>query len=410
MKNLFLTDELSQVNGEDTSSAIIPARWLLLVVTLLVVFGLTMLYSASYNTAGLKYFRNQLIWVALGSAGAFAAFVVGYRRIAAGRYWWMGICFVLLLAAVLFFPAINGANRWIRIRLPGLELSLQPSEFAKIAVALFVAKYCSDNLRTFALLRSRNGLLPLALGAGLLIGGILIGRDFGTTLLVLSVTCLTLFIAGLNLRYFVIPAVIVALLGVYIVLHDPTRLARITSFTRPELVQQDEGYQLWNSLLALGSGGWTGIGFMESRMKAKYLPEAHTDFILAIVGEELGLIWMLILIVLYGWFTVCALKISLQSPSRLGMLLGFALTMGITLQAAINIAVVSGSAPTKGMPAPFISYGGSNLMASLIAVGLLVSIAAETAYPGYNEEYLNAIRRTFSFLPWWRGYRNREEE
>ena len=97
MKNLFLTDELSQVNGEDTSSAIIPARWLLLVVTLLVVFGLTMLYSASYNTAGLKYFRNQLIWVALGSAGAFAAFVVGYRRIAAGRYWWMGICFVLLL-------------------------------------------------------------------------------------------------------------------------------------------------------------------------------------------------------------------------------------------------------------------------------------------------------------------------
>ena len=144
-------------------------------------------------------------------------------------------------------------------------------------------------------------------------------------------------------------------------------------------------------------------------MKAKYLPEAHTDFILAIVGEELGLVWMLILIALYAWFTICALKISLQSPSRLGMLLGFALTMGITLQAAINIAVVSGSAPTKGMPAPFISYGGSNMMASLIAVGMLVSIAAETAYPGYNEEYLNAIRRTCSFLPWWRKYRNEEE-
>ena len=147
---------------------------------------------------------------------------------------------------------------------------------------------------------------------------------------------------------------------------------------------------------------------MESRLKAKYLPEAHTDFILAIVGEELGLLAMLAVIVAYAVFAVCALKISLRSHSRLGMLLGFALTLGIVLQAAINMTVVIGVAPTKGMPAPFISYGGSNMMATLIAVGILVSIAADTAEPGYNERYRNSLRRKLSFLPWFRQYRDGE--
>ncbi len=409
-KPFLIPDDPSASCAEaDRASVISSARWLLVIVTLLVVFGLTMLYSASYGTAGLKYFRNQLIWFAAGGAGGIAAFLIGYRKLAQHALLWMGISFILLLVAAFCFPAINGANRWIRFRIPGMDMSIQPSEFAKIAVSLFTAKYCSENFRTFNNLRGRNGMLPLAAVSGTVILGILAGRDLGTTILVSCAAIAILLAAGLYLRYLVFPAAFASLIGIYIYFHDPARVARVVSFTQPEAMQQGKGYQLWNSLLALGSGGWNGIGFMESRLKARYLPEAHTDFILAIVGEELGMIAMVGVILLYAAFTWYALRIAIHSNSRLGMLLGYGLTLGISLQAFINIAVVTGSIPTKGMPAPFISYGGSNLMASLITIGILLSIAAETACPGYNEQYWNAIRSHLSFLPWWRNYRENAE-
>ncbi len=403
---MFPVDEtVAGGDSAEVAATMNAARWLLGVVALLTVFGLTMLYSASYGTAGLKFFRSQIVWVIIGIAGGGAAFVIGYRKIASGALVWMGISFLLLLIAAFCFPAINGANRWIRFRLPGLELSLQPSEFAKIAVAIFVAKYCSENFRCFNELKNRRGILPFAAVSGMVILGVLIGRDFGTTVLITLMAVATAMAAGLWWRYILPPAGLFGAMAAYIVLFDPTRLLRITSFLRPEDVQQEEGYQLWNSLLALGSGSWFGIGFMESRLKARYLPEAHTDFILAIVGEELGLMAMAAVVLLYVAFTWFGLRIAVRSTSRLGMLLGFALTLGISLQAWINLLVVTGSAPTKGMPAPFISYGGSNLMASLIAVGLLVSIAADAAYPRYNERYWEFIRRRLAFLPWWKEYR-----
>lgn len=399
-KSLQVTDR-----DQDAAEVMNLAYWLLVMTALLVVGGLTMLYSASFNTAGLKFFRNQLIWVGAGVFGGTMAFLIGFRKLASASAIWIVLSFLLLMTA-LCFPAVNGANRWIRLQLPGLEMSLQPSEFAKIAVALFVAKYCTDNMRSFNKLTFRRGIFTLAGGTGMVILGILAGRDLGTSVLVGSMATLTMLVAGLWKRYIVIPVSLAGLIGTYIFFYDPVRLARVTSFLRPEEMQSTTGYQLWNSLLAFGSGGWAGIGFMESRLKAKYLPEAHTDFILAIVGEELGLIAILVVIAAYAVFAVCALKISLRSYSRLGMLLGFALTLGIELQAAINMMVVSGVAPTKGMPAPFISYGGSNMMATLIAVGILVSIAADTAEPGYNERYLNLLQRKLSFLPWFRQYRN----
>ncbi len=410
VRNLFLADEVAAAETDgNPQEAIKLIRRLLVVVMLLTVFGLTMLYSASYGTAGMKFFRNQLIWVAMGLSGGVGVFVLGYRKVANYSYLWMAMSFILLLVAVAFYPPINGAYRWIKLRLPGFEMSLQPSEFAKIAVAIFIAKYCSDNFRCFNQIRNRHGIVPLTLVTGAVIGAILLGHDLGTTVLVAMMAGATLLAAGLWLRYLIPPLGLLVAGGFYIAFFDAMRRARVTSFLQPEVVQQDDGYQLWNSLLALGSGSWTGIGFMSSRMKAKYLPEAHTDFILAIVGEELGLIAMIGVIVLYAIFTWIAYRISVSSTSRLGMLLGYALTLGISLQAVINIAVVTGSMPTKGMPAPFISYGGSNLMASLIAIGLLASIAADVAFPGYNERYLDAIRRKLSFLPCYRAYRNHGE-
>ena len=195
----------------------------------------------------------------------------------------------------------------------------------------------------------------------------------------------------------------------YIKYFDPMRWGRMTIFLDPETNRSNAGYQLWNSLMALGSGSWYGLGLAKSRLKASYLPEAHTDFILAVIGEELGFVMLLFILLLYSIFTYCGYKISRSSNSRLGMFLGFALTLGISIQAIINIAVISGSAPTKGMPAPFISYGGSNIIASLTAVGLLAAIAAETVSPGYSDYYVEIFQKWFPFLFWKRRARKEEK-
>ena len=363
-------------------------NWLLVLTTILVVFGLTMLYSASYGQAGLAYFKKQLLWVGLGSTAAAVVIFAGYRKLAALSPFFMGISFVLLLIAKFYFKSVKGGERWLRFG----GITIQPSEFAKIAIILFVSYYCSEHQRTFFKLRERYGLLPLILPVMAVSGAILLGKDLGTTILTVTTTTLTLFAAGLYLRYMVVPCGFGLLAGLYVYFFDPTRLARVTTFAHPEAQKEGKGYQLWNSLKAIGSGNWFGRGFMNSRMKAKYLPEAHTDFILSIIGEELGFVAMVILIVFYTLWGLCALRIALNAGSRLGTIMGFALASSITLQAAINIAVVSGSIPTKGMPAPFISYGGSNVIASLLAVGLLLSIAMDTVNPGYADRLHEKIR------------------
>ncbi|MBQ4106810.1 MAG: FtsW/RodA/SpoVE family cell cycle protein, partial [Lentisphaeria bacterium] len=292
--NLTPPDDLpAALASEDDLMPSVCARRLLMIVALLVVFGLTMLYSTSYNVVGTKHFKFQIIWAAMGTCAAFAVYFVGYRRLAAGRWFWIGLVAVMLLAARLFFPPINGAYRWIKVPIPGFPFSIQPSEFAKIAVALFAARYCADNLRTFnELLRWRGGILEFGAVVAPILGLILLGHDLGTTLLVALTAWAILTAAGLRWWYQVIPVIILTLGSIYIFFFDSMRLGRVLSFLDPERYSQDIGYQLWNSLLALGSGNWFGIGFMESRMKHLYLPESHTDFILAIVGEELGLIAM----------------------------------------------------------------------------------------------------------------------
>ena len=391
MSSTELHSAAEEVRVRRVAEVLSSARWLLFITTMLIVFGLTMLYSASYGQAGLKYFRNQLIWTGIGFAAGGVVLAVGYRRVADRAGWWIVGVIAALFAAALFFPKINGASRWIRLG----PVSIQPSEFAKIAVAVFVARYCADYCRTFARLRDRHGLLPLAGVLAVVLGGILAGHDLGTTLLVFSAATLTLFAAGLYLRYMVIPMGLLSLVGIYIYCFDAMRWARVTSFLHPEAMQSGKGYQLWTSLMALGSGGWMGIGFMQSRMKQRYLPEAHTDFIMSVIGEELGLVAMLVMILAYTLWGYFAIRIALRASSRLGMLLGFALTATFTLQAGINVAVISGSVPTKGMPAPFVSYGGSNMIAALIALGLLLSIAADTAFPGYEHSIVERVRRFF---------------
>lgn len=368
------------------AGSVTPALSLLILVTVLMItFGLVMLYSASFGVQGSKQFVKQLMWVAIGFAGSLALVAIGYRRLMKISPVLLIGCFLALLVARFGFESVKGGYRWIRFG----SISIQPSEFAKIALALFVAKYCAENSRTFALFRWSGGFLKLAAVVGAICLGIVLGKDLGTTVLVAAVAFVTMFAAGLYMRYLVLPLALAAGAAAYVVLFDPVRLARVQTFLHPENTLDGSGYQLWLSKIALGSGGWRGVGFLESRLKAKYLPEHHTDFILSILGEELGFVGILAVIGCYVVYGFAALKISLNARDKQGKLAGFALTLGVVFQAIINLAVVSGSAPTKGMSAPFFSYGGSNLLSVMFATAIIVSIALDTIFPDYNQNWFH---------------------
>ncbi|MBR7121268.1 MAG: cell division protein FtsW [Lentisphaeria bacterium] len=367
------------------------AAGLLMMTMVLTTFGLTMLYSASSSdvSAAATYFRSQLMWVGVGTAAGMAAFFGGYRFFCRYSWLWLAGCAVLLIWA-RFSREINGAHRWIILG----SFRLQPSELAKIAVALFVSWYCAEYLRTFNdMRRIKQGIWELAAGVGGIVLLIFWGDDMGTSVLVASMAFLTMFAGNLKWPYFLLPAGLLPIIVVAIRLFDPMRWGRMTIFMDPEAEKTKAGYQLWNSLLALGSGSWYGMGLNNSRLKASYLPEAHTDFIISIIGEELGFVGVLTVILAYILWGCFAFSIAMSARNRMGMLLGCAVSIGVLFQAVINLGVVSGLFPTKGMPAPFISYGGSNMVCSLLAVGFLVSVAMDAAIPDYSVKLLGQLRQ-----------------
>ncbi len=386
LQQFEVTELVNDINrrqdGKSFSYALAAGFFALMIM----MFGLTMLYSTSFATVGEKFFHAQMKWAVISLFAMGGVIFVGYRRIGSWSLWLMGILAVLLIWAAFFSPTINGANRWIVI--PGVSMRFQPSEMAKVVLSLFGAKVVSEHLRSVSNWRQFKSLLLPGAMITLILLLVVCGRDLGTTLLLTAAMLSLLFAGGLQKRFLLLIPIGIALLAMYLIFCDPERLSRVATFWNPgdKDLRAADGYQLWNSLLALGSGGWDGIGFMESRMKQSYLPEAHTDFILAVVGEELGYIGLLCVIAGYIAFGYFGMKIALNSRSRFGMLLAQTITLIIVLQAAINIGVVSGALPTKGISAPLISYGGSNLLMNMIMVGLLVSVGLENV-PGLTENW-----------------------
>lgn len=386
LQQLEVTELVNDINrrqdGKSFSYALAAGFFALMIM----MFGLTMLYSTSFATVGERFFHAQLKWAVISLFAMGGVIFVGYRRIGSWSLWLMGILAVLLIWASFFSPEIKGANRWIVI--PGVSMRFQPSEMAKVVLSLFGAKVVSDQLRSVSNWRQFKNLLLPASMIFVILMLVICGKDLGTTLLLTVAMISLLFAAGLQKRFLLLIPIGIALLTLYLIFCDPERLSRVASILNPgdKELRAADGYQLWNSLLALGSGGWDGIGFMESRMKQSYLPEAHTDFILAIVGEELGYIGLICVIAGYIAFGYFGMKIALNSRSRFGMLLAQTITLIIVLQAAINIGVVSGGLPTKGISAPLISYGGSNLLMNMVMVGLLVSVGLENV-PGLTDNW-----------------------
>ncbi len=343
-------------------------------VAALLALGLVMLYSSSMSQVGAHYLMLQLIWCAFGFVLCVAATTLDYQWLKKAA-WPLFIIAVVLLALVLLplphgiTKRINGAHRWFI--LPGMRL--QPSEFAKLALVIMLAWYCERSQRHMHTWK-RGVVLPGLIIASVL-GLVFVEPDRGTTILLAAVSGALLLLAGARWKY-IVPPVILGVLALGIsILFDPMRLKRIFSWWDLEEHKDGVGYQAYQAMIALGSGGWTGLGLGNGRQKLGFVPEDHTDFILSIIGEELGLMATLFILLSFVIIVICGIYIALNARDPFGFLLGSGVTLLIGLQAAINIGVVTSALPNKGLPLPFISYGGSNLMAMLTCVGILFSIA-----------------------------------
>ncbi|MBI2437299.1 MAG: putative lipid II flippase FtsW [Lentisphaerae bacterium] len=357
---------------------------LILLVLFLLALGIVMLASTSGIRAAELYddpnyfVKRQALWLVIAGCAGFLAGRLNYHR-------WRPLalaCFVVsvgLLALVLvpgIGAKIGGSRRWFHV---GAFLSFQPSELAKFALVLVLAwwlareKWC---VREFW----RGAAIPLMM-LGLLALLIFVEPDFGTTVLCGAVGLGLLYAGGTRVAYLAVSAVIGFSAFVVAVLHDPVRLNRIMAFLNPEQYAQTYSFQLLSAINAFIAGGPFGVGLGRSIQKRYYLPEAHTDFIFAIIGEELGVVASLAVVLMFAGLFICGLRISLRAPDMFGRLLAFGITLMIALQAVINISVVIGLLPTKGLPLPFISAGGSSLVVTMLEVGVLYNIARQARPP-----------------------------
>jgi len=348
---------------------------LLLTVAGLIALGLVMLFSTSAfarDSHGDIYFfvKRQGMWLGVGLVVALCAACVNYHRWQQTWWLWFAGAFVLLL--LCFVPPIglriNGSSRWINV---GIGV-VQPSELAKIAAIFFLAWWFSKfekDSRTFW----KGFVFPLAIVSVLLIP-IALEVDLGNTALIGATAVALMFVAGTALRWLALIAVggVGAVLA--LAMNIDERQGRLLAFLNPEHYRLGEGLQQWQALIAFGSGGMEGLGLGEGRQKMLYLPYAHTDFIFPMIGEELGLRFTLLTVVGYLMICLCGSLVAANARDRFGLLLGFGAVMMISLQAAVNIGVTTSLLPNKGMPLPFISYGGSNLMVCLFLIGVLVNI------------------------------------
>jgi cell division protein FtsW len=351
-------------------------RILFTATLLLVCASIVMVYSASALVALERYqqpylfLSKQLLWAVLGLAVLAITMRVDYRTYRNEAFIWMVLAAVaVMLVGVLFSSPVNGTRRWFGVG----GLGIQPSEVAKIACVLFTALMLERRMHRID--EVSYSLLPIAIVAGALTGLILLQPDFGTAMSLLLITTAMVFAAGLHYRYFV-GAVLAALPMLYVVLVSaPYRRRRLMAFWDPWADPLGDGFQIIQSLIAVGAGGMFGRGLMAGVQKLFYLPEPHTDFIYAVIAEELGLAGALGILVCFGVITWRGLRIAMRAEDAFGAFIALGLTTMIAAQAFINMSVVLGILPTKGIPLPLVSAGGSSLLINLLGIGILLNVS-----------------------------------
>jgi cell division protein FtsW len=349
-------------------------------VAVLLVLGMVMLFSASTGQKQTNYLLMQPIWCAIGLIACWLAATIDYRWLKAYPWVpWALLAFVCGLLALVLVPGIkvtiNGASRWLKAG----PFTMQPSELAKLALIVALAHY-GERYQRWMPTFWRGMVVPAAVIA-IVLGLIFVEPDVGTALLIGVVSSIMLVIAGIRWRYFA-PPVLAAVVGLgFFLWQNPMRSERIYSWLHLEETKLDKGMQAYQAMVALGAGGPTGVGLGDGRQKLGRIPEHHTDFIFSVIGEELGLSATLAVTAAFLLIVVCGVYIAWHACDTFGMLVASGITFLIGLQAVINIGVVTGSLPNKGLSLPFISYGGSNLVVMLTCVGLLASIARRGVQP-----------------------------
>jgi cell division protein FtsW len=342
----------------------------------LVLFGTLMVFSASAVTASERYGSStyflirQVAWAVMGLAAMLAMMNLDYRRLSNPLLVFSGVALqLIMLVAVLLQGPNHHAHRWLHLG----AVSFQPSEFSKIVLVIFLAYFLE--LRPGAVNDWKHTLLPIVLVAGASVGLVVAEPDFGTSLALGLIVAAMLFSAGLRPTYFaygtfaVLPAIYL------LVFHVGYRYNRVLAFLDPYSDPLGKGFQIIQSTIAVGTGGINGLGLMEGKQKLFYLPEPHTDFIFAVIGEELGFLGTVVVLVLFGVVLWRGLRAASACSDEFGRLLAIGLTVMLVGQALANMSVVLGLLPTKGIPLPLVSYGGSSLVVSLVATGILLNIS-----------------------------------
>ncbi len=354
--------------------------WFLASVAGLTLIGVVMVYSSTsvprvyldrqiQHPQNLFFLKRHLFTLVLSTAAMYLLYRTSIHRLRMFAYPMLGMSLLLLIA--VFVPGlgvkINGAQRWLKL----WPSTFQPSEFAKFAMILFLARYLSERQQEIEKLK----IFLLPVGVMLLIQGLLLKQpDFGGAVVIGLLTLLMLYLAGVPRFYLISLGLCLVPPGVVLVM-QPYRLKRLVAFLDPWADPKGAGFQLVQSLIALGRGGLIGVGIGNSQQKLNFLPEANTDFIFSLIGEEMGFLGASLVLVLFFIFFYRGVKISSQRANPFSRYLAFGLTMMVTVQAVVNMAVVTGLLPTKGLPLPFVSYGGSSLLVNFMAVGVLLRLS-----------------------------------
>ncbi|RME20069.1 MAG: putative lipid II flippase FtsW [Deltaproteobacteria bacterium] len=354
-----------------------PDMWLLFLVLLLCGIGLVMLYSSSALYASRAtgqawgYVARQSAYLAAGFVAMWLAYRFGYERLPPVVWPALGFCLVLLVMVLV--PALGtkagGSQRWLRLG----PIGFQPGELAKVVFVVYLAGSLTrkrEQIHSFG-----RGLLPHLVVCGLLMALLLAQPDFGSATLLAMVTFFMLFVAGARMRYLVLSALVALPMAYGLMTASAYRLRRLMAFLDPWSHRFDIGYQVVESMMGFGAGGVTGTGLGAGHQKLFFLPAAHTDFIFSIVGEELGFVGAFAILAIFGLVVWRGMRIAYLAQDLFGSYLAFGLSLMLALQVLVNIGVVTGLLPTKGLTLPFFSYGGSSLLCNLAAVGLLLSIS-----------------------------------
>ena len=383
-----IREETPWVRARERSRRPEADRWLLLITVLLVATGLVFVLSASQALAyvqhltALYYFQRQLISVGIGGLAMLVLMRVDYHRLRPLILPGTVAVTVLLVLVPLAGVQVNGARRWFAVG----PLVIQPTEMAKLAFGLFMSAWVvkrGEQLRDL-----RDGFVPFVVLLGGALGLVILERDLGTALVVAAILVATFVAGGGRKRHLALLLLGLLLAGWLTIVLEPYRFARLAVFVNPFQDQLNAGFQSTQALYALGSGGIWGVGIGHSVQKFLWLPEAHTDFIFAIVGEETGLIGTTLVLVGFAAFAIRGYRAAMRAPDRLGLAIATAITTWVAFQALVNMATVTDTLPITGVPLPLISYGGSSVAMTLAAIGVLLNVASQATLRQHNDTQL----------------------